>query len=515
MRLHPHGAGALPRTAAAARILLLAAVLSIAGAPWAHPQQKKSELTVALSGEPRSLDPQKSVETLTFQVLKSVYDTLVEPDERGIIVPALADSWSVSPDSLTWTFRLRRGVRFHNGQPLTSADVKATFDRFLSMAAETPRAPELAALESVVVVNPETVQFRLSRPSAPFLALLASGWSAILPAPLIASGHDFSTQPVGTGPFVFSSWQRGKEIVLTRNPDYWLYGLPRLDVVHVRFIQEDMAKLAALQNGSIQAVDALYGDALTAAQKVPSIKVQQKLSSMVMVLAFNCSRPPFTDARVRQAIALSLDKEAILQKAYSGGRVVGTLMDYGSPWYEDFTAVLPFDQDRARRLLAQAGYKSQRPLDLAVPGNYEPHVHAAEMIRDQLSRVGIDCRLRVLEWGDWLSSVYNGGQFDMTVIGQTGKLDPDGRLAGYGTEHAYTRWINDEVARTVDRARQTMDPVARKGLYKTILGTLAREVPQVYIGTTMDSLVTRSEVRDLRMTYALDSLDLRWTVVRP
>jgi peptide/nickel transport system substrate-binding protein len=496
--------------------ILLGAILVLLWLPQqASAETKKTELVFALSGEPDSLDPQKTVGTLTFQVLKSIYDTLVEPDARGIIVPALAESWSVSPDALAWTFHLRKGVTFHNGLPLSSTDVKATFERFLSPLTAAPRAGELAALKSVVARDPLTVEFQLSHPSAPFLATLASGWSAILPAALIAAKHDFAADPVGTGPFVFSSWHRGAEILLTRNPSYWLLGLPRLDTVHMRFMVDDQAKIDALATGRVQAVDYLNGSALAQAQKLPSVRLQQKLSSMVVVLAFNCSRPPFTDARVRQAISMAIDKSAVLDTAYNGGKAVGTLMDFGSPYYADFTGLLPFDPERAKKLLAQAGFKKGTTLDLAVPGNYEPHAHAARIIRDQLARIGIDLRLRVLDWSTWLSSVYQGGMFDMTIIGQTGKLDPDGRLVGYGTSQAYVKWINSDVAQTVEKARTTEDPVARKSLYLHVLGILAREVPQVYIGTTMDTLITRTEVRDLRMTYALDSFDFRWTVLRP
>jgi len=444
-----------------------------------------------------------------------VYDTLVEPDERGIIVPALAESWSVSADALTWTFHLRKGVRFHNGLPLTSADVKATFDRFLAPSTAAPRAEELAALDRVVARDPLTVEFHLSRPSAPLLATLASGWSAILPAPLIAAKHDFAAEPVGTGPFAFVAWHRGVEILLTKNPSYWILGLPRLDAVRLRFVVDDQAKLDGLARGGIHGVDYMNAAALAQARKLSSVRLQQKLSSMVVVLAFNCARPPFSDVRVRQAVSMALDKETILDTAYSGGRPGGTLMDFGSPYYDDLTGVLPRDPDRARKLLAQAGLRKGTVVDFAVPGNYEQHVQAAHIIADELAAVGIDCRLRILDWSEWLSSVYQGGSFAMTIIGQTGKLDPDGRLAGYGTDQAYVKWINGDVAQAVEKARVTEDPVSRRALYLHVLGVLAREVPQAYIGTTMDTLITRTEVRDLRMTYALDSFDFRWTVLRP
>jgi peptide/nickel transport system substrate-binding protein len=482
--------------------------------PPAAAQGKGTGLVFGLSGEPDSLDPQKSVGTLTFQVLKSVYDTLVEPDERGTIVPALAESWSVSGDSLDWTFRLRKGVKFHNGLTLTALDVKATFERFLSPATAAPRAGELAALSGVEATDETTVVFHLSKPSAPLLATLASGWSAIMPAPLIAAGHDFSSSPVGTGPFAFTSWNRGKEILLTRSPAYWMPGLPRLASVRIRFLVGNREKIEALADGTVDAVDDLDGPTLAEAARLPTVRTQPKLSSMVAVIAFNCSRPPLSDVRVRQAISMAVDKEAVLQEAYGDGEVVGSLMDSGSPYYEDLTRVLPYDPSRAKRLLAQAGFRPDRPLDFAVPGNYEPHVVAARMVRDMLAKIGVETRLREVSWADWLSRVYGGGDFDMTIIGQTGKLDPDARLSGFGTDRAYVKWINPEAAETIEKARLTVDPISRRNLYQKVLGIMAREVPQVYIGTTMNHLITRTEVRDLRKTYALDSFDFRWAVLR-
>jgi peptide/nickel transport system substrate-binding protein len=179
------------------------------------------------------------------------------------------------------------------------------------------------------------------------------------------------------------------------------------------------------------------------------------------------------------------------------------------------TGLLPYDPGRAKKLLAQAGFRGSRILDFAVPQNYGPHVVAAGLLQDSLAKVGIECRLRFLPWADWLSQVYKGGDFDLTVIGQTGKLDPDARLSGFGTDRAYVRWIDREAADLIDRARLTIDPVLRRNLYDKVLGILGSAVPQVYIGTPFDNLITRNEVRDMRMTYALDSLDFRWVVLRP
>jgi len=170
-------------------------------------------LNFALSGNPDTLDPHKTSGTLTFQTLKSVYDTLAEPDMKGKIIPALADRWEVSDDGLTWTFSLKKGVVFHNGDKLTSADVKATFERIMDKKIASPNAKEFSAINNIETPNNHTVVLKLKEPAAPLLATLASGWGAILPKKLIDAGHDFAAKPVGTGPFRLKEWIRDSRIV--------------------------------------------------------------------------------------------------------------------------------------------------------------------------------------------------------------------------------------------------------------------------------------------------------------
>ncbi len=223
-------------------------------------------LNFGLSGNPDSLDPHKTAGTLTFQTAKSIYDTLVEPDPSGKIVPALAEKWEVSNDELVWTFHLRKGVVFHNGDKLSAQDVKASFVRVMDKNTAAPKAAEFSAIVSIETPADHTVVINLKEPTAPLLATLASGWAAILPQGLIASGHDFATKPVGTGPFKLKEWVRDNRIVLVKNPNYWMKGLPKLDQVVIHIIPERSVKVQGIVSGQLHVADIVDKDDVPAAR---------------------------------------------------------------------------------------------------------------------------------------------------------------------------------------------------------------------------------------------------------
>jgi peptide/nickel transport system substrate-binding protein len=484
-------------------------MLVVAGMLFA---QGSGTLVFGLSGNPDTLDPQKTAGTLTFQVVKSFYDTLLEPDQSGKIVPALAESWAVSPDGLTWTFKLRRDVVFHNGQQFTSKDVKATLDRIRDEKTASPKRSEFSAIKEIRTPDAYTVVLSLSQPYAPLLASLASGWGAILPADLIASGHNFAAEPVGTGPFVFEKWIRDSKISMTRNDRYWMKGLPKLARVEFQIVPERAVQVQGLSVGSIDALEFVDPDDLPILQTNPKVAIKKELTSLFMVMAMNCSREPLNDLRVRQAVNYAIDKQVVLDVAYGGGRVGSTFLDTGNAYYTDFSSYYPYNPEKATQLLKDAGVGS-RAFTITVPQNYPLHVKAAELMQQMLTKVGMNVKIQLVDWSTWLSSVYSGGNYDFTVIGHTGKLDPDGTLAGYGAGR-YVKWYHATVDAKIKEAATISDFASRKKLYTDALEIMAKEVPFVYIGTSYRYVGTRANVFDFRMTPNLDTFDFRWTEMR-
>jgi peptide/nickel transport system substrate-binding protein len=468
------------------------------------------DLNFALSGNPDTLDPHKTSGTLTFQTLKSIYDTLAEADQSGKLVPALAESWTVSSDSLTWTFKLRQGVVFHNGDRLTSKDVKATFDRIRDKATASPKAAEYAAVASIETPDDATVVFRLSQPSSPFLAAISSGWGAIMPKSLIDQGWDFASKPVGTGPFVLKEFVRDNRIVLEKNPKYWMAGLPKLDRVVMNVITDPAVQVQGLVSGQIDAVEFVDPVQLPVLRAARDVTVSQELTALIMVMAMNNTNPVLANLKVRQAVNYAINKQQVLDVAYGGGKVIGTFMDAGNYYSKDFSSLYPYDPDKAKQLLAEAKIPDGTTFTMVLPSNYDMHVKAGQMYQEMLAKVGLKVNIKLVDWPTWLSDVYSGGKYDFTVISHTGKLDPDGTLGGYGGGK-YVKWMNAGCLDLINRAKVAADPESRKRLYDQALEIMAKEVPFVYVGTSYRYRAFRSNVSEYRMTPALDTFDFRWT----
>ena len=501
-------------------VILVPAAL-FAGGRQEEPAEKKQEapappepttLKFALPGNPDSLDPQRTDGTLTFQVCKSIYDTLAEPEKgSGKLVPALAESWNVSEDGLTWTFSLRKGVKFHNGDTLTSADVKATFERILDKESGSLHFDDFGEISEIQTPDDSTVIFQLASVYSPFLSEIASGWAAILPKSMIDSGNDFSSNPVGTGPYKMIEWMRDSKVVLEKNESYWMKGLPSVDNLELVIIPETSVQVQSLMAGQVDIVFIVDTDSIPMLESNPDVYLEENLTALILVMAMNCEDPVLSDLRVRQAVNYAIDKQKILDIAYGGGEPIDTFMDKANAYYKD-AKFYDYNPDKARQLLKEAGVDSSQEFELFLPQNYSLHVTAGEMYQEMLSDVGLNVKIRLVDWSTWLSDVYKGHKFDFTVIGHTGKLDPNGTLSGYGAGK-YVSWYNDRTAELINQASVTIGYDKRKPLYDEALEIMAKEVPFVYLGSSYRVTGIRKNVKGFVITPKLDTFDFRWTVV--
>ena len=465
-------------------------------------------LELALSGNPSTLDPHATTETLTFQVTRSIYDTLLEPDEEGRLIPALAGKWEFSDDALSVIFHLRKDVQFHDGSRFDGHDVLASIRRLQSEDFASPSAGEFSVIENISLIDDFTVRFDLSEPNAPLLYTLASGWAAMLPSEAIEEGHGFADEPIGTGPFTLNEWVADERIELTRNENYWAE-LPDPEQILLQIIPEPSVQTQALISGQVDILYIVNEEDIPILEAADDIVIETLNSSLVLVMSINTSREPLSRLAMRQALNHAIDKQTALDVAYGGGTIIGTFNDVGNPFYADYSELYTYNPDRAGQLAEEAGYEPDRVFDLVLPQNFAPHVRAGELYQEMLRKAGIEAKIRLVDWPTWISDVYGNANYDLTVIGHTGKLDPDGRFIGYGSGNLYVRWPNAELASLIEEGRRTIDIPARRGIYNEVQRIFAEQVPFVFVGTPIRRIAYSADIDGFIMTPNLDTFDFR------
>lgn len=441
--------------------------------------QGSGNLIAAIAGEPDQLDPQKTSAYFSFEVLENVFDTLVEPDANLEMRPALAQSWSVSSDQLTWTFQLRRGVTFQDGAPFTADDVVYSYRRIIDE--KLSNVDKFSSVSDVSAPNPDTVVIRVKQPTPNLLTNLGGFKGvAIVQRKNVESGQ-IATHPVGTGPFAFASQKSGDSITLTANPNYW-GGRPKVPGVTFRFISEPSTALSALQAGEIDWTDSIPTQRVAQLKNDDSIKLAVTPSNDYWYLALNEAREPWKDPRVRQAIAYAIDRKAIVQATSYGTAAANQLaIPDGNPWYTPYDKYR-YDVNEAKRLLDEAG-ASPKNLDMLVTSEYPETVTAAQVIADNLKPLGITVNIRTVDFATWLDE-QNSGHFDMLMMGWLGNIDPDDFYYAQhhtdGTSNAQ-KFSNPDVDRLLDAGRVEVNQQARQQDYAKAAAIIADQASYVYL----------------------------------
>ena len=478
------------------------------GPTGAGQPQRGGRLTIAVAADPDGLDPHKTVAAATFQITRNIYDTLVQTDAESRILPGLAEKWQPSADGLRWTFTLRQGVRFHNGREMTSEDVRYSFERLLSPETASPRAKDFAVVKAVTAPDPRTVVFELSVPQTPFLSNLAYGWAAVVPREAVATLRD---KPVGTGPFKVVEWVKDSHVTLERFDDYFVAGVPYLDGAVFRVITDPAARLAALRAGEVDVIPELPAQEIAAVRKDPNLKIIEVPFNGLQYIAINNQVPPFDKLEVRQALNYAVDKKAVIETAQFGvGVPIGSHMPPVSEYYVDLVGRYPYDPERAKQLLAQAGYPNGFETTMILPQPYDFHIRNGQVVADQLARVGIKCRLETMEWGTWLSQVYNGRQYALTAIGATGRLDPDPLLNVYvsTSKENFRNYVNPRFDQLAAQGAVETDPQKRREIYAQMQTMLADDAVAIYLLAPTSSVTMQRPVQGW-VVYPIDIYDLR------
>src|SRR6058998_326874 len=483
-----------------ARLLLVALAL----VPVAFPAAARAQnLVVQVATEPPGLDLTATPASATAAVVfYNVQEALVKVDRHGKIVPWLAERWHTA-DNKNYTFFLKRGVRFHNGRELRAADVKFVIDRAMNPETKHPYPGYYAAISDIIVRDDYTITFSLKSLNANFLLNLARQGSVIYPREAVDA---LKSEPMGTGPFKLAEWVRGDRIVLTRNPDYHVKGLPMLDRVVFRFIPDPNATLAALKAGDVDA--SLFGlgpEHVQELQKDARFQVIVGDTTNDVILATNNSRKPYADVGVRRAITYAIDKQDVLKGAMFGlGKILGSNVDPLNPYYIDLSGLMPYDPAKAKKLLVEAGYPNGFETVLKVAPQYYYTVRTGEIIANHLAKVGVKVRIEQIEWGQWIARVWREADYDLTIIGHAEAWD----IANYANPKYYFRYDSPEFQKLFQESEVTLDDRARRELYVKMQRKLVEDAPAVWLYMHPRLVVAKKGLAGLWKDLPVPSADL-------
>jgi peptide/nickel transport system substrate-binding protein len=457
--------------------LLWALVASAAlAATSIHAQDKKDSAVIAMTLEPPGLDPTAGAASAIGEVvLYNVLETLTKIESDGSIKPLLAQSWTVTPDNKTWAFKLRTGVKFHNGEPFNAATVKFAFERAVAAGSVNKDKAVFANIVNIASTDEHTVILTLKNPNPEFLFQLGQTTASIVEPKSAATNN---TQPVGTGPFRLETWNKGSSIVLSRWDGYRDARAVKLRRVTIRFISDAAAQVAALLSGDVDAFPRV-----AAARSLAQFQGNKKFQVLIggsrskTILAMNNKRKPLDDVRVRRAIAMAIDRKAVIEGAADGfGTAIGSFYVPGAPGYIDLTAVNAYAPDKARALLKEAGVA--QPLELTMKLPPTPYARqGGEVIAAQLAKVGITAKIENVEWAQWLSGVYGQKAYDLTVIAHVEPLD----FGNFARPGYYWGYESPKFNELWDRINATADTAQRNQLLADAQRLVADDAVAAYL----------------------------------
>lgn len=442
--------------------------------PAANPKSGKTggTLVIARLSDANNLDPHFLTQINSAAIIHhKVYEGLVRMDKESKYVPALATEWK-QLDDVTWEFKLRQGVTFHDGAPFNAEAVKRTIARVQDPSVGSNRANLFEAIKEVKAVDDQTVQFILHYPYAPLLSVLAGAEGAILsPEAIDQYGKDLSKHPTGTGPYKFESWTPGQEVVLVKNENYW-GGQPKLDKVVFKTVPEDTTRIAMVETGEAQVAEQLPVTEVDRVQNSSSMTLGRFESFSSDHIGINTKKKPFDDVRVRQAIAYAVDKESIIKGVYN---------DVGKPAHSSITPTmvgyspnvkgLDYNLEKAKQLLAEAGYANGLKATIYLNDN-KARISVAEVLQQQLKQIGIDLQVKVLEFGAYIDAA-SKGETDLFISGW-GNATGDADYNQYNLFHTKSQgapgnhsfYSNPEVDKLIDDGRKEKDPAKRTQIYE-------------------------------------------------
>lgn len=527
---------------------LIAAVAVLGGVAGMHPDPgwgAKDTLTVGLRGDASFLDPIIASDGQSYEVEWSLFDCLVEYDENLAIKPALAERWEASPDGLSYTFHLRRGVVWHDGRPFTAGDVAFWMTSMLNPKVRAPSRAFFGAMagyteltnadhpadmrtlpkKPVEVIDPYTVRFNLAHPYAAFLGVLTCPRGAMAPQHLLEgkdiNTDDFNNKPVGDGPYRFVEWRKGDRIVLQANDRYY-GGRPAIRQIVFRIIPDPVVRTQALRTGDIDVLEGPPADELDRLKTDKQYTITGAYTPSYQYFGFRLDRGPFTDVRVRRALSYAIDFDAIVRKVLRSYAVRATGPIPPTSWaYTPKVAIYPYNPAKAKQLLSEAGFapgadgilqKGGQAFRFSIKGDQGDQAvrDSAVIVQSDLARVGVQAEIRLLDWPTFVRQLF-ASDFEGILVGWTGHPDPD--PFNYTIWHSsqwngrnFAHYKNADVDRLLEEARSTLDRAKRREIYVKFQQILADDAPYVWGYYPKEMYVYRRELKGLSLVPSQGAL---------
>ncbi len=473
------GSGTTQPTSAAGSSVAQSSVASAAGTP-----KRGGILVVGNTTDAPSLEPHKDAATGRALRTQLMYSYLVQADKDLKIQPDLAEKWEVAPDAKTYTFFLRKGVKFHNGRELVATDVKYSLERILEPTSYGRGF--ISSIDTIETPDPYTVKLNLKGPDAAMLASVASSYAAIVAKEDVDKGGGrLDKSDGGSGPFMLDLWDQGQAVKLKRNPNYYIKDLPYLDGITYQVIPEETSVISQLRSGNVDLYslqDLKNYDQLKDVSNLTAVRIP---GEGMQYMNMDHTKEPFGKLEVRQAISWAVDRREVLQAAIAG---VGSLTAPIPPALKDFaldaSTVPQFKPDlaKAKDLLAKAGlangFKSELQVIVGAPVN----INEGQVVADQLKKIGIDLTIKQVEYGVWIKG-FNDHTFTTTMNGTAGNPDPDtlltGRLGSKGANN--NNWSDADVDDLLAQGRASLDLAKRKEIYNKLQMVLIDKAPQIWL----------------------------------